>query len=388
MLLHKFSYMLNTITIKVVYDRNNRATKALSKAPVLGLVQLSVCVNKERHFLSTGVKVYKDQFSAGRIVNRADSSEKNAQVAEVIKQVSDLVNDCNAHNQRFSWALIDSLFYTKASGTSWIAWMEKAINDRPLAHGVRAHHLKVLHYLQRKNITDCAQLTTETILQIDRDLHKRMVNGQPMMETTIYTYHKVLRTYIKEAVMVGYLKDNPYNRFKVARGHSRERIVLNMDELDKIRQLKTTNLYLQHVRDLFLVQCYTGVSFADISKVCTHNDNLIKGQRCKTGIDFTTILLEPVKDILERYHGKLPLMAYDCYRRMLDPLATAAGIDKHITSHVGRHTFATTIALEHGVPIEVLAKMLGHADIKTTQIYAKVRDNLVQEQMAKIVGSI
>lgn len=380
--------MLNTISIKVVYDRNKRATKALHKSPVLGLVQLSVCVNKERHFLSTGVRVFKDQFSAGRVVNRSDSKEKNAQLDEVIRQVTELVNTCNSRGQQFTWSLVDSLFYGKASKNSWVSWMENAIKERPLCVGARAHHMKVLHYLKDMGITDCSQITTETLLLIDRDLHKRMVNDKPMMATTIYTYHKVLRTYIKEAVMVGYLSDNPYQRFKCTKGHSRARTVLSMEEIDKIKAVKTTNLYLQHVRDLFLVQCYTGVAYADLDKVCGKPESLIKGQRSKTGIDFTTVLLAPVKHILERYHGKLPLMAYDCYRRMLDPLALAAGIDKHITTHVGRHTFATTIALEHGVPIEVLAKMLGHADIKTTQIYAKVRDNLVQEQAKKIAGCI
>jgi len=84
----------------------------------------------------------------------------------------------------------------------------------------------------------------------------------------------------------------------------------------------------------------------------------------------------------------MALMAYDDYRRMLVPLATACGITKHITTHVGRHTFATTIALEHGVPMEVLSKMLGHQSIKTTQIYGKIRDKLVQEQVSKVALAI
>lgn len=380
--------MLNTIKLKVVFDRKNQSTKRLAKNPSTGLVQLSITVNGERHFLSTGVKVYSDQFTNGRIVQCHEAGELNERIQEVIRQVTDLVNTCDRKGERFAFAMLDSLFHVSKAGHSWVEWMEQAIKDRPLCPGTRKHHVKVLNYLKEHGYTDTSQMTIDTIIKIDQDLHKRTVNEQPIMATSIYTYHKVLRSYIKQACTVGFLQSNPYDHFRCEKGRSRDRVVLSMEEIRKLAELKTTSLYLQHVRDLFLVQCYTGVAFADLNKINDCAGEIIKGVRQKTKVDFTTVMTEPVREILNRYKGKLPLMAYDDYRRMLTPLMTAAGIDKHVSTHTGRHTFATTVALDHGVPIEVLSKMLGHTSIKTTQIYAKVHDKLVQDNMQKIANAI
>ena len=77
-------------------------------------------------------------------------------------------------------------------------------------------------------------------------------------------------------------------------------------------------------------------------------------------------------------------MSYDHYLKMLKPIAEMCGIHKNVATHTGRHTFATTITLQHGVPIEVVSKMLGHKSIKTTQIYAKVQNCMVQEQAERL----
>ena len=81
-------------------------------------------------------------------------------------------------------------------------------------------------------------------------------------------------------------------------------------------------------------------------------------------------------------------MAYDCYRRMLKPMAELCGITKDFSTHCGRHTFATTIALANHVPIEYIQKMLGHKKITSTLIYAKVQDYMVQEQAEHLAGAL
>ena len=116
---------------------------------------------------------------------------------------------------------------------------------------------------------------------------------------------------------------------------------------------------------------------ADFSRL---DGDTLMGVRVKTGQQYTTVILEPVREILKRYHNKLPRMTYDHYLKMLKPIAEMCGIHKDVATHTGRHTFATTITLQHGVPIEVVSKMLGHKSIKTTQIYAKVQNCMVQDQ--------
>ena len=97
------------------------------------------------------------------------------------------------------------------------------------------------------------------------------------------------------------------------------------------------------------------------------------------------MLLKPAAAILAKYGGTLPKLVSFTYHRRLQRIAKAAGITKHVTSHVGRHTFATW-ALSHGVPIEIVSKMLGHTNIETTQIYAKILAKDVDAQFERLDG--
>ena len=148
--------------------------------------------------------------------------------------------------------------------------------------------------------------------------------------------------------------------------------------------------------DLFLIQCYTGLSYSDLmttdfTKAENHNGNLIlpRTTRVKTGTQFYITLLSPVISILERYDYKLPKTSLVADSAQLKLIEEETNIGKHLTSHVGRHTFATTIAHGSGIPIEVVSKMLGHTNIQTTQIYAKILPKQVEqgfEQIKKVVS--
>ena len=92
------------------------------------------------------------------------------------------------------------------------------------------------------------------------------------------------------------------------------------------------------------------------------------------------------KRILERYNYTIPHLPYDNYRRVLVELLDLLGIHKRISTHNGRHTFATTVALGNGVPVEILQKMMGHKNIQTTMIYAKVQRPMIQKQAERLSG--
>ena len=157
---------------------------------------------------------------------------------------------------------------------------------------------------------------------------------------------------------------------------------------------------LSIVRDVFIFAVYTGLSYVDIGNLTNENINVgidkslwLSYYRQKTDIHAILPLLQPAVNILKRYEayheGKrnnhiFPVPLNQVMNRYLKKVAKQAGVDKNITFHCARHTFATTITLSHGIPIETVSKMLGHTSIKTTQIYAKILDTKVMDDMAAL----
>lgn len=379
--------MLNTIKVSAVYDRKHVATKATAKSPIKGLIQLSVTINGERKFLSTGIKVYLGQFTSEQVVSRVDAQELNTMLSNQIKAVIDVVNRCNTDGDVFSWSMLERL-KVKRNGncTAWTDWFESEMKSRRLADSTLIHHRTVLQFLRDQGVTDFCQLTLTTIQNLDDELHSRKVDGKPMMQTSIYNYHKIIKAYVRRAMVAGLVKTNPYLNFKTEKGESNPREVLTMDEIHRIEQIESRSLLTQHVRDLFLLQIWTGFCFADLMAADFNNivDDTLSGYRVKTGGHYTTIILPQAKAILERYSYNIPHMPYDNYRRVLVELLDLLGIHKKISTHNGRHTFATTVALGNGVPVEILQKMMGHKNIQTTMIYAKVQRPMVQEQAERL----
>ena len=384
--------MLNTIIVKPVFDRKHVATKVASRKPKKGLVQLSVLVNGERRFLSTGVKVHADQFAGERVVCHEQAAELNELMGAQMAAVIEVVNKCNREGKVFSWDMLQKLRVVNyKAGHGWIDWMEEKIRTRRLAEGTRKHQVTVLEFLREQKVTDWEQLTVETIRHLDDVLHERTVNGKPMMQTSIYGYHKVIRAYINLALCEGLMDRTPYSRFKVDKGESEPREVLSMEEIHRVEQLESRSLFVQHVRDLFLLQVWTGLCYADLMAADWEHiqDDTLSGHRVKTGVHYTTVILPQTRKILERYSYHIPKMAYDDYRRILVEMMGVLGINKKISTHNGRHTFATTVALGNGVPIEILKKMMGHKSVKTTERYARVQQPMVEreaERLAQLVG--
>ena len=157
---------------------------------------------------------------------------------------------------------------------------------------------------------------------------------------------------------------------------------------------------LSIVRDIFLFAVYTGAAYIDVKNLTNANISIgidktlwLNYHRQKTDIRVAVPLLEPAECILQRYdaynthkqNSKLfPMPLNQVVNRYLKRIATAAGVNKDITFHMARHTFATTITLMHGIPIETVSKMLGHTNLTTTQIYAKVVDTKVMDDMAAL----
>lgn len=377
---------MNRVQIRVVFDRKKTASSKKR-----GLVQLEVRFEKQRKFITTGIKLYRNQFKTGRIVNTDDAERLNRKITEQIKEIEELVDRLDQNKQKFSFFYLEHI-NDMYIGDSFVEFMERRISERPTCASTQKQHYKVLNFLKNEytHLTFFSDLTYQNISLLDEYLKKRKVSGHPMMQTTIHTYHKVIKLYINEAIKFEKMQDNPYRKFRDSLGIPKERTVLSLQEIESIRKYKTLSSLERKARDLFIVQCYTGLSYSDLMNVDftraeQHGDNFIlKDERLKTGVTFFAALLPPVIEILDRYDFQLPHLAYDVYNRTLKLVAASVGIRKHVSTHIGRHTFATTIALGAGLPIEVVAKMLGHRNIKTTQIYAKIMPETVLEGFQKI----
>jgi site-specific recombinase XerD len=205
-----------------------------------------------------------------------------------------------------------------------------------------------------------------------------------------------LKKVIKVAVQLEWLTVSPFTQFQ-CKYRNPERVFLTQDELDRIKNKTFTIDRLTKVRDVFLFQCYTGFSFADIFKfdqnalsIGIDGDYWITTHRSKTGNRESVPLLPIAMEIIQKYKDHeecikkntlLPVNTNERYNSYLKEIADACEIRKNITTHVARHTFATTVTLSNGVPIETVSKMLGHTKLATTQIYAKVLDRKVSEDM-------
>lgn len=378
---------MNQVQIRVVFDRKHEATK--KKA---ALVQLECRFEGKRKFVSTGIKLCAHQFKNGRIIQHDDADRLNKRINDQIAEINHFVDSINEQHLVFSLQLLDNINSSYCQFT-FLQFMEQRIEQRIISDSTKKQHRKVLRWLKEyRRINSFTDLTLPNLILMDETLKRTTYeDGRRMMQTTVHTYHKVLKCYINEAIRLEIITDNPYSRFKCNQGQARQRTILSMEELDLIKNYRTKSILQAKVRDLFIVQCYTGLAYADLmaadwTAVERIGENyIIKDvQRQKTGTQYMVILLPEVMKILRRYGGKMPRLSYDVYNRWLKAVAAAAGITKTVTTHIGRHTFATTIALGSNIPIEVVSKMLGHKDIKTTQIYAKILPETLLDNFEKI----
>lgn len=189
------------------------------------------------------------------------------------------------------------------------------------------------------------------------------------------------------------IKINPFGSFKF-RTTKVVREVLSQEEIDTIYQKEFLTERIIQVRDIFIFMCYTGLSYIDASqlteediKTAFDGHKWIMIQRQKTSVPSNIRLLKVPLAIIEKYRGQLtngrlfPVSSNQKMNEYLKEIATICGINKTITCHIARHTFGTTVTLANGVPIETVSKMLGHTDIRTTQIYAKIVDRKLSSDM-------
>lgn len=359
-------------SIRIVHDRKNE-TKGNRDIPALLQIEVRQLKTSKRVFISTNYKLTKNQFSySNGIFNCFNHFQSDIITLNVRNQLTEIASFINTERCR---TLEDVKNYDKEDSEfgEVIPFIEQELRYRPLTYGTMKHHMTVIRKLKEfGKIKTFGECTYANI-----DAFDKFIKKQGQSDITTYKKHSILRSYLKEAIKKGLLTANPYDRFEVKKGRIKEPIYLTGEEIDKIKAWVPINDKLSNVKDLFIFQSLTGMSYSDMdsfdkSKITKEGDyDVIRSNRTKTHERFVNILLPEAKEILKKHDYKLPVISNQKYNDYLKVITAHCGISKRVTSHVARHTYAVYL-LNNGVPIEVVSVAMGHSNIKMTQHYAKL----------------
>ena len=206
-----------------------------------------------------------------------------------------------------------------------------------------------------------------------------------------------LKKVINMALKYEWLEKNPFAKFKL-KFKKTERGFLTMKEVESISNNQLPSIKLENTRDVFLLAIWTGLSYIDVRRLSSQHIKpgvdgklWIQQNRQKSGVKSLIPLLPPALKIIKKYtesNGELKLPVYSSQKTndYLKEIAILLGIEKRLSFHIARHTFATTITLSNGIPIETVSKMMGHTSIQTTQIYAKVVEQKIADDMRALLN--
>lgn len=258
-------------------------------------------------------------------------------------------------------------------------------------------HLKEFIY-QRYHLSDIALKELTPAFITDFDMFLRV--DKHCCNNTVWIYTCPLRTMVSIAINNGWLVRDPFCDYEIQKEDT-ERGWLTREEINLLMNGKLKNAKQELVRDLFLFCCFTGLSFTDMRNLSVENlrtyfdEHLwIYMHRQKTGVQSNIRLLDIPLQIIEKYKGLgkgdkvLPVPAYMNCLNGINAVAKRCGITKRLTWHMSRHTMATEICLTNNVPIETVSSILGHKNIKTTQIYAKITKEKLNKDMENLSAQL
>jgi integrase/recombinase XerD len=229
--------------------------------------------------------------------------------------------------------------------------------------------------------------------------------GHPkaMGHNTVMKHIQRFRKIITLAFHIEWIEKDPFLRWKPTYEKT-EREFLSENELSNLQSYDFKIERLDRVRDLFVFSCFTGISYVDIMNLTKENITIgidgnkwIFTNRQKTKAPVKIPILNIAQELLNKYENHpitiltetlFPIISNEKVNLYLKEIADACGIRKNLTFHMARHTFATTVTLSNGVPIETVSKLLGHTKIASTQIYARVIEKKVSEDMQLLKDKI
>ncbi|RXP54823.1 site-specific integrase [Lutibacter sp. HS1-25] len=370
-----------------------------------------ITVNQKRANISLKRKINIDHWdkSKSRLKGNSEKARKQNQFIEQIKaKLQNIHLDLFNQKKLITAQLIKSTFLGEGENhktlLNLIDYHSNKIKNTLAPGTVRNFEITenyVTKFLEHKRKTTdiyLNQLDYKFICDFENYLHNYWPNGHPkaMGQNTVMKHIQRFRKMVTLAYHLEWLPKDPFIRWKPT-FEKTQREFLSQNELSNLETYHFPIERLERVRDLFVFSCYTGISYIDIMELSKDNVHIgidgnkwIITKRHKTKTPVKVPLLEKSLDLLIKYENHpmtevsgtlFPVITNEKLNLYLKEIAEAAGITKNLTFHMARHTFATTVTLTNGVPIETVSKMLGHTKIATTQIYARVIERKVSDDM-------
>lgn len=380
---------MKSLNYTFVYDRKKRG----GYAPV----EFRITYDRVSTYISTGIYIEKrfwdNRHQEVNGMPDINTQEKmNAMLRQLRTDVLDMFSAMRQNDVTITAAELKRRVVCKMEGKeiddgSLLDYIEQQIKiekeTRNLAHETIRHHVNFLNRMRRwGKIVRFGDATKDNVLAMEAWLR-----SEGKTDETVCGYHRILRKFVRIAVADGKIKDNPYDQIKIKRGTPKTDAYLTMEDFEKIKNLEVDGS-LEKVRDMFVFQCLTGLSYIDMMEFDPERIRTVGGRkvysarRQKTAVSYTTILLDDALAVIEKYGG-VPKMTNQQYNMRLKILADGAKIKRPITSHWARHT-AAMMWLNKGVPVEIVSRMLGHSNVKITQaVYAHILDQTIVDAFDK-----
>jgi len=395
------------ITTKLIFDRRKTASRTRD-----GYIEVRVTIDRVTKYISTGVRVHKNEWVTDRVVNRQDADVLNERLAVIFEKVSRYANECVKQCKTFDTESVKQMVWQHVELSkdepTFIIWCEKQIPLLGVSEGTTKHYYPLITRLtEYGRMNRWQDVTVENIVNFDAWLHqitkpisdadlKSGAKPEKLSTSGVYNYHKCLKALLNRALSFDKIQRNPYDKLKgkFRRGDRENVEYLTEEEMKRFEAvILPKSSILDIVHDLFIFQMYTGLPYSDMQAFDANDykwdgkswKNV--GERIKTGVPYVSQLLPPAVQVLEKYGWEIPQLSNADYNRHLKSLGQMAGIKTRLHSHLARHTFATYM-LRNGVKIENVSKMLGHTNITQTQRYAKVLAQSVHDDFDMIAEKL
>jgi site-specific recombinase XerD len=361
-------------------------------------IHLEICLGTSQRYINTGFKVRTEDWNTshdkkgGDFIKSSHSNyyHINFNLRAMLQKVEGYEIDQLNKGKRVTIDQLANFMRDKQDMTFLDFFEYHFIGQSKGRTGstVKQYYSTLNHIKRFGGLRDFGDLTYPNIQLFDDYLRSKGLATE-----TIYNIHKRLKTSVREALKHDYIEKSPYILFKAEKSKQRTIRYLTPDELTRIEEKKFSSDRLNQIRDVFLFSCYTGLGYSDVEKLIPDNvtrdkdgTKWLKIDRKKTGILSLVYLLPPALDLIKKYKGGEKLLPVKSNQRMneyLKEIQTLCKIKTKLSTHVARHTCATML-LNKKIPLEIVAKVLGHTDIRTTAIYAKILDETVKDEMKKI----
>ena len=365
----------------------------VSKKDGLTPLELYVIIDGKRRFVSLNRKIDHRLFNPKKQIVRGDT-QTNEYIEAVRMKCYSLETEML---KRGLLLTVDTFVYAFRHGIRqnsisvyglFDKFMEKQLEKKDVGLITQAIYVKyrcTIRYCKEAMQTDkmLSDLTTTDM----EDIYKYML--RKMSNNSAICYMRKLKTILIYAIREGYISTNPIT-FKFHKDKV-EKEPLTLEEVRRIRTVKLGSKRIENIRDLFILQCYTGLAFRDMScfsekdiKIDKDGKEWIVKERIKTGITALIPILPVVKEILVKYNYHLPTLTNQKYNSYLKEIQDICGIKKTLHSHLARHTCGTLL-LNAGVDMLTVSKVLGHSSTKTTEaVYAKLLPETIMRRVEDV----